>query len=274
MPDPARPTLGELQAQLFALVTRRSPPLNRGTRQRAAAAEGMARIIRSQAGMDAAARVAVYANMYFHRLLDVLRADFPKLASVLGDAAFGRLAADYLRKFPPVHPSVRHAGRALAEFVRRHPVAARRRWVADLARLEWLRLDVHDRADDEPLDPAELRRLAPDALAAKPLRLVAAHAILRSGFAVDQVWRRIEAGGRAVSAARGPRWILVWRRGDVVWHRAMPADEARLLRRVVAGTTFAALCEDLGRKLPAQKAARRAAELLSLWTAEALLTRR
>ena len=60
---------------------------------------------------------AIYQTMYFWRLHEVLREDFPKLGEALGDGAFEDLARAYLAAHPSEHPSVRHLGRQLPGFL-------------------------------------------------------------------------------------------------------------------------------------------------------------
>src|SRR5207244_2774521 len=82
-----------------------------------------------------AERVHVYAGMYFWRLVDALREDFPKLATVLGDGGFADLVRGYIRAHPSTAPSIRHLGRALPDFLAGYPPAS----LAALARLAWTR---------------------------------------------------------------------------------------------------------------------------------------
>jgi len=53
----------------------------------------------------------------------------------------------YLEVFPSKQPSVRHLGRALAEFLRRREDIPK--CLADLAQLEWARVEVFDAPDAE-----------------------------------------------------------------------------------------------------------------------------
>src|SRR5437899_3714823 len=103
-----------------------------------------------------AERVHVYAGMYLWRLVDALRGDFPKLATVLGDDGFADLVRGYVAAHPSTEPSIRHLGRALPAFLAGYQPA----YLADLACLEWTRLEPFDAPDATPLTAAELRRVA------------------------------------------------------------------------------------------------------------------
>jgi len=222
---------------------------------------------------SAVERLDVYANMYFFRILDVLRDHFPKLAAAVGDDAFRELGAAYLRAHPSTDPSLRNVGRAVPGFVRAHGATAGRPWLAELAALEWARLDVFDRADVGLLARERLAALPPDAFAHLALALVPAHEVVAARHAVEDTWRALEAGGALAPPREAPAGyaLLVWRRGVDVYHRPLEPGEAEALALVRAGTTFGALCTLLGREREASEAAVLAVELLGRWLADELL---
>jgi len=94
-------------------------------------------------------RLGVYTEMYWARLLDVLRDDFPRVAAVLGADRFTALAAAYLERHPSTDPSVRWVGANFADFLAEWGPVDDLPFLADLARLEWTRLAVFDAADYE-----------------------------------------------------------------------------------------------------------------------------
>jgi hypothetical protein len=269
------PTLAELQRRFFELVT--GPEgVAKELARRGVPERELAALVAGDARASAVERLDVYANMYFFRILDVLRADYPKLLVALGDDAFHDLATDYLQAHPSRHPSLRHVGAALPGFVARQARATRSPWLAELAALEWARVDVFDRADAEVLSREELAALAPEAFADLALGPVPAHALVLGAFRVEEAWRAVEAGGPADAPERAAERhaILVWRRGVTVHHRGVDALERRALERLLAGTTFGALCADLGEATGSDEAAAAlAARCLGQWVADELLAR-
>src|SRR5262249_36222906 len=113
------------------------------TREPVAGPEPLATIAPS-ATLQPAERLAIYADMYVVRLLGAVRESFPRTAAVLGDERFEALVRDYLRRRPSTDPSIRNVGRALPDFLASADVPG---FVGELARLEWLRLEVFDAAD-------------------------------------------------------------------------------------------------------------------------------
>lgn len=210
-------------------------------------------LLAGDAQAPAAVRLEVYANAYFHRLHDVLRGDYAALAAALGADAFHDLATAYLLACPPRHFSLRYAGDRLAAFLAGdEPGAAffSARWpyAADLAALEWARVDAFDAPDDEPLTREALAALAPEAWATLPLRLRAAARLLALAWPVDRL-RRAAASGEPLPLAAfapEPTHLCVFRDGDDVRDRRLDPGEAALLARADTGTTFGALCDTLG----------------------------
>jgi hypothetical protein len=101
-------------------------------------------LVRGADDNDRKTRISVYSDAYYLRLRDVLREDFPKVTALLGDR-FDEVVRGYLETFPSEQPSVRHLGRALAEFLQSREDIPK--CLADLAELEWTRVEVFDAPD-------------------------------------------------------------------------------------------------------------------------------
>lgn len=231
--------------------------------------------IRAASDQAAVERLNIYANMYFFRLLDVLRDDYPDLAKLVGADDFHNLVTDYLAACPSQNPSIRHVGGRLGEFLSTHDLARRFPAAPDLARLEWARGLAFDAADA----PGQL---APDALAAIPaedwgglrLALVPSFRAVALAFPVHALWQALERGEPPPTLEPAPTDILVWRRGFQVYHRTAARDEAALLASIQAGAPFAAVCEQLAARRPGgdDAAVRAAFGFLTTWIDQGLLS--
>ena len=80
--------------------------------------------------------------MYFYRLLDCLKEDYPATLAVMGATNFHNLITGYLLAYPPSHPSVLYAGRHLADFLDSHPLRDEWPFIADLACLERALIEI------------------------------------------------------------------------------------------------------------------------------------
>jgi hypothetical protein len=265
--------LAEVQEQLYDLITapegvgKRLAELGRAPRDLEA-------LVRSGGPLSAVERVDVYADMYFYRIRDVLADEYAKLVAVMGDGPFHNVVTDYLLDCRPAHPSLRQVGARLPGYLARHPIGEDPPWLAALARLERLRLELYDGPDAEPLTFDQVRVLPPEALAGLRLVPVPCHALLTTAHGISALWRALEDGGSPEDApgpTKTPETILVWRRQLAVFHRALDQDEVACLSLLGAGASFASVCELLAAETEPEAAARRAFELLVRWLGDGLL---
>jgi hypothetical protein len=216
--------------------------------------------------LDPAERLDVYRNMYFLRLLEVLREDYPQTAQLVGDEAFADLARAYLGAHPSRHPSVRHVGDALPEFLATAVPAALPAFAADLARLEWARREVFDAPDATPLTASDLAALDPERVAELPLELVPSCMTLVAAWPVHEVWK-----DPSVAPAPKRTALRVWREGFKVFHAAIDDAEEAALGRLAGGATFATVCELFAQTTSLEEAAREASALLARWLEDGVL---
>ena len=96
------------------------------------------------AGAD---RLDVYADMFLHRQVDALRADFPETAAALGEEKFFFISRDYVLAHPSEDPDLGRLGRKFAEFLE-----------SELAAREWARSEVFLERPAEPLTAEEFAK--------------------------------------------------------------------------------------------------------------------
>jgi hypothetical protein len=220
------PALRDLQASFFRAVTRGE------------AEEDLLAVVGATPALDALSRLGIYAGMYAMRLQDVLAADFPRLAAGLGHDAFAEIAAGYLADHPSEHPSVRHVGRRLAPWLAEAMRPGVPAWASDLAALEWARAEAFDVPDEAPVRLADLAVVAPDDWPDLRFRPIASLQRLASPWPIDRLWAEPTLGLPAA-----PTRVRVWRQDLVVYHCAIEPAEDDALARLVAGETFASICE-------------------------------
>jgi hypothetical protein len=229
--------------------------------------------------LSAVEHLDIYADMYFYRLYDCLSEDFPKLSRRLGGARWNNLATDYLLAHPPSHFSLRELGRALPDFISGHPLGAAFSCLADLARLEWARVDVFDESDVAPLTRENLLAADFGDPEARSLGLVPASRLLGLDRSVVSSWKQLdelEDVPSGLDAAGEVGVVLVWRKGFAIWHRSVERDEARCLDALADGSaTLPRLGELLLEAGPAgddpNRCAERLAMLLQGWLADELI---
>lgn len=275
-------TLSETQALLYDLLTApRGVAVGLGAR--GLTEEVLSTVVRGDARLSAVDRLDIYANMYFFRILDVLREEYPRTLAMVGEPAFHDLVTDYLLVHRPAHASLREVGAALPTFLAAQATTLGRPWLFELARLERAHVDLFDGPDAHPLTILDLRSMAddPTELAALTVQLVPSHVLMTNAFTLSPVWQLSETPSGSPASpgvpSLRPETLLVWRQGLVVRHRAVTdAAEAVALEHAAAGTTIGALCEALAVPVSAGEEAAdaiRAFQRLAAWTDDGLLRR-
>ena len=234
--------------------------------------------LRDDRGVTAGLRLAVYSHAYFERIHSALREDFGALAAALGDAAFHDLAKLYLMAYPPHSFSLRFAGEALPRFLC-EPVAElfQRRWpfAADLAALEWTIADLFDAPDSPVLARESLARVPPDHWGSLRFRAVPAHRLLTLAWPVSEsyeAWAPPEGRTGTLPVLRAAKTrVLVHRRRERVFQRALTPLEARAWEIVCEGRDLESLCSAIADEGGEDRAVEQAVEFLERWLADELL---
>jgi hypothetical protein len=233
---------------------------------------GLAALVDGDERLSAEARLDVYADMYFYRLLEVLKEDYPATLAVLGDANFHNLITDYLVEHRPSEPSVRGAGKFLPDFLREHQLRAEVPFLADLAKLERAITDIFCAADTSLLEASAMNALQPEQWGAVKMRRIPASAVLRAQWRAAEVLRAVEEKRDWHRPRRERNRILVWRRNSRVSYREIGSNEAVALALLARTTTFARVCEILARGLPPDQAPQAIRDTFARWLAEGLIT--
>lgn len=141
-------------------------------------------------GSDPARRFAVYRNNVIVSLIDALSDSYPVVQALVGDAFFRAMAREFVRNSPPRSPVLAWYGAGFADFVAGFPPAAGVPYLADVARLEWLRVEALHAADAEGAADEDLAVLLSDAgrLADARFRLHPSVRVLWSPHPVVSLW--------------------------------------------------------------------------------------
>ena len=216
-------------------------------------------------------RLGVYTEMYWARLLDVLRDDFPRVAAVLGGDRFTALAGAYLERHPSTDPSVRWVGAYFAAFLAERGRVDEQPFLTDLARLEWTRLAVFDAVDAVPLRLEALRAIPPSTWPRLTFRPVPALRVLRCAWPVHELWAADDPKAAATSVRPAATVLRVWREAFAVYQTPVDAVEHVALRQLLAGAPFGVMCDRLEAVLPPPAVAREAGALILRWVEDQIL---
>ena len=185
-------------------------------------------------GIDPAARLRIYRHAGYAIHVDALATGYPALRRLLGEDAFDGLATRHAAWHGSRSGNLQDYGADFADFIGAQPETAAWPWLGDVARLEWLRQEAVLAADAAPADPATLLAALADAKGA--LRLRPSVRVLRSDWAVLDLWRHALLPDTAAPGPSAAQAVLLWREQAQVAMRAItPAQAAfaqALYRRV------------------------------------------
>lgn len=264
--------LNNLQSLLYRLITAVSGVAEGLAVERELGAGGLDTVVLGDDRLSAEARVDIYANMYFYRILDALKEDFPATLAVLGDDNFHNLVTAYILEYPPTDPSISQCGRFLADYLRDHPMRERTPFVADLAKLERSIVEVFQGPDIPALEADALRVIAPQDWPALKLRLQPAAQILALEWRVSEMLRAVEDHREWKAAEPDAVKVLVWRSNARVFHRDLENLEAGALEAILRGATFAEICDIVASSAGNEDSVAVINRMLARWLSDSLLT--
>jgi len=225
------------------------------------------RQVRGNARESAETMFGVYRNAYWARLAESLGIDFPGLKALMGNEAFDRMARAYIARHPSRHPSIRWAGRHLADFLAAEAPYRDDPWFADMARFDWALAFAFDAPDAPAAGLADLIGVPPEFWGSVRLAFHPTLDVFRIVTPVDEARPSLlENGDIALErAARCERAIMAWRIEYDVKFRAIDALEHTALVAMQDGATFGDMCELVAREVDPAQAPLRAARILQGW---------
>ena len=178
-------------------------------------------------GSDPARRFAVYRNNVIVSLVDALADIFAVTQELVGEPFFRAMAREFAYAEPPRSRLMAFYGANFPDFIARFPPAAGVSYLADVARLEYLRVLAYHAGDADPVSLAEIRSTLADVNTLPSLRLTLHPSlnVLSSAYAVVSLWAAHQ-GVMSLSSVvpETPETGLVLRQGlDVEVMRIPPA---------------------------------------------------
>jgi hypothetical protein len=182
-------------------------------------------VIRPSNALDSEARLEIYVDAYYERLLECLRTEFCGTQYALGEELFDAMAFGYLQHYPSRSYTLGHLGVQFAEYLaqsqlhsRSVPAGAPASWpafIVDLARFERVQREVFDAEGTERgelLDVEALSQLTPEAWPSLRLTVAPCLRLFRAGHAVHEFWEAYRAGQQPAAPEAKRSWVAVSRR--------------------------------------------------------------
>jgi hypothetical protein len=263
--------LKELQSLLYRRITDPERTNESLGAERLPASGVLEALVHGDERLSAAERIGIYADAYFHRLLECLGEDFPTTLAVLGTDNFAALVKEYLLEHPPTEPSILYAGLYLTDFLNDHPFAERWPFIADLARLERAILDVFHAADAPVLSLETLHVVPSEEWPALKLRSHPAVEIVHSEWRIADVLHTVEQGREWTDPELEEASVLVWRQNALVNYRNLEPVERDALVIVAKGASFAAVCEAVATGAEEPNRVTLIGRLMARWLADGII---
>lgn len=203
----------------------------------------------------AAQGLAAYCNNVAGNWIHALRATYPVLAQLVGDAVFNGAARRYASAGRSVSGNLDDFGADFPAWLAIDPPAAQLPYLADVGRLEWAVQRAYQATDERPVAAADLAdlglgSLTADEQAALRLRIAAAVQLVTSPFPVADIWRAHQRQPvPAVAFPPGPHFALVSRDTHGIAVQAIDRASFMFIAALAAGQALgAALAATLQRE--------------------------
>jgi hypothetical protein len=166
--DSALEGLAELQAQFSRamLETRLAPP----------------------PGLAPARRFSVHRNNLYASLTDALRARYPATLRLVGEDFFRGAASLFIEVSPPSAPVLIEYGEAFPAFLESFEPARGLPYLADVARLEWLRHAAFHAADRAQLTALSLAAVSPEQVGTMTFEFHPSAGLIASPYPIVSIW--------------------------------------------------------------------------------------
>ena len=201
-------------------------------------------------GSDPARRFAVYRNNVVVSLVDALADAFPVTQELVGEEFFRAMARVFALAEPPRSRLMAFYGEGFPGFIAGFSPVAGVPYLADVARLEYLRVLAYHAGDASPVATVDVARSLADAAALPSLRLIlhpSLH-VLSSRHAVVSLWAAHQ-GTLELSAVvpDTPETALILRHGLDVEVMRVPSAAATFIGALRNGSTLGAAVQAAGR---------------------------
>ena len=197
--------------------------------------------LKSWNGSDPAKRFDVYRNNVTSSLVDALADTFPVVQMLVGEEFFRAMARVFVQSSPPTSPMLVRYGASFADFVAGFAPAQSLPYLADMARLEFARVQAYHAADAEPIEQAALLQAmsAPEQVAQLQLTLHPSLQVLRSAYAVVSLWA-VHQSEHEVEQINpdGAQDALIVRSAWEVQIVLLPSGAAALVQALMAGSAL------------------------------------
>jgi hypothetical protein len=215
-------------------------------------------------------RLGIYADAYRLRIVEALSNAYPILKALLGDDLFEKVALGYVEQYPSTYRNMRWVGDQMASHLQltlpQYPIAA------EMAQFEWALSLAFDAEDAPVLVLQDLAVIPPENWGDLRFKFHPAVQLLSPKYNVLLVWRALNVDEAPPKVTQINESYVVWRKELSSHYRSLEHAEYAAIQQMMAGDSFAELCENLQENASEDAATMQAAQYLAAWLNEGLMT--
>ena len=224
-------------------------------------------VVTRSRSLDAADRLAIYANAYYARLIECVGDVFPVLKRVLGEEVFDNFAFDYLQSYPSKRYTLNFLGDHFVDFLREtRPDPEKEKdeadWadlLIDLAILEWTIYEVFDgpgTEQDKMLESEDVAGVDPAAWLEIHMQTPPCLRLLELRYPVNELYTSVRASEDELEVPfpdPAITYVAISRRDYIVRRYDLTRPQYELLRVLHGGGTVGQALEACADVIPADE---------------------
>lgn len=200
----------------------------------------------SQGNVSNKTRLNIYKNAYQARFKETIENDHPILGLYLGDDLFDKMVAEYIVYAPSSCVSLRDYANQLPKFLAQQSPFSQHPIIGEIAQFERLLLDAFDAEDARRYTKEDLQKLSPTDWPELTLRFHPSVQLTSFEWNCVESWQAIKKETSPEPATKKSNTWLLWRNPQrLTQFRSLSEEEIVLIRMILAGENFSALCEFL-----------------------------
>lgn len=192
-------------------------------------------------------RLKVYRNNIVGSLTDVMKATFPVILKLVGEAFFEKMARSFILGNPPRSGCLNFYGAGFDDFVAGFSPAKTLPYLADVAKFEIALNDAYYARDEKPLAPEDLAAVAAEDLGSLPLKLCDCIKLINSSYPLMKIrdfCRLEDTEGKTLNLDQGGGYFMITRTDFESRAVLLSQDEYRMLDNLRTGQPLGAAIED------------------------------
>ncbi len=190
-------------------------------------------------GLEPSARLRIYRHSCSGIHIGALRATYPAVLALVGEAFFDQTARGYQSTHPSGSGNLQTFGAQFAKYLQSLPATRELSYLPDIARLEWVRQRAALAAGADTPPPATFAPLLAEAGVSQRIGLHPSMQWLASRYPVLTIWRyATDPTPEDLQPPDTGEQVVLWREGNEVAMAALDAASFTCIEALASGDTL------------------------------------